>query len=309
MSLSLSEIRAFNATLKCGNFSRAAVELDVSQPAITAQIRKLEARFDQPLLERFSTGVRPTDFGQRLHRITSQYDDLDGAIRSLAQPCENQGRYQLRIATSSPQVFMPLIAGFSRRYPEATLTINSSTTDDCQSLVLNREADIGLFPMPDDEPGITRLSFHTHRLEAIIPEDHPLSTLEQVSVHQLIEYPLVFRKKGCCTQGLVDKVFASANLQPSVQVCMDARSDMCEAVAHGLGIGFALSNDIRPDGDYRMVPIVEAVDNVEEHMVWLKARTEYPGIRDFIQLAMEMRCTTLPATRIDTTPLRKSNLS
>lgn len=295
MDLSLAEIRAFNATLKRGSFSSAADELGVSQPAITAQIRKLESRFERPLLERFSRGVRPTAFGHKLHRITSQYADLEEAISTLSQPQPDQGRYQLKVVTASPLMFMPLVAEFNQRYPEATLTINSTTTDECRSQVLNREADIGLFPMPEEEPGVSKINFDSHRLNAVVPVNHPLATESELSVHQLIDHPLVFRKKDCCTQGLVDRAFSAARLQPSARVWMDARYDMCEAVVYGLGIGFALSNDIRTDPRYRIIPVTEATEPVIEHLVWLKPRTDVPGIREFVQLALENRCSSLPS--------------
>jgi DNA-binding transcriptional LysR family regulator len=83
MDYSLSEIRAYNAIVKCGNFSRAAEKLNVSQPAVTAQIRKLESRFEYPLLERFSKGVIPTELGKRLYHLSCQYEDLDKAIDVL----------------------------------------------------------------------------------------------------------------------------------------------------------------------------------------------------------------------------------
>lgn len=287
--LSLTEIRAFNATVQQGNFTRAAELLGVSQPAITAQIRKIEGRFDSPLLERFNMGVRPTDLGQRLYRITRQYADLDASVQSLIHPSTDERALELRLATASPLVFMPLLAAFRKRYPEATLKITSATTDECREHLLAREVDIGLFPLPDADAGLSHLTFHAHRLVALLHPQHPLVAKEEVHVVELAGEPLIFSRAESFTQRLVNRTFESAGLSPSSNILMNVRSEICEAVAHGLGVGFALSHDIRPDPSFVAVPVAEAEQEVEEHLVWLKSRTHLPEIQLFVQLALDMR--------------------
>lgn len=289
MDYSLAEVRAFNAAVQCGNFTRAAQQLCVSQPAITAQIRKLESRFEAPLIERFSRGLRPTELGKRLYQITCQYSDLQGAIEALANPQTTPGKMTLRVATSSPLVFMPLIAQFNQRFPEITLKITSVTTLLCKKMVLNREVDIGLFPSDDLESGLSRFAYSSHRLMAIVKSNHPLATQKSLSVEQLEGEPLIFYKPEACTQQLLNDLFRKSNVHACANMTVDGRLDMCEAVAYGLGIGFALEQDIRPDDRLRTVAVTEASEHVLEHVVWQKNRSTLPGIRDFIQLTLEQR--------------------
>ncbi|RTE66029.1 LysR family transcriptional regulator [Amphritea opalescens] len=290
MDYSMAEIRAFNATLKTGNFTRAADLLSVSQPAITAQIRKLESRFSAPLLERFSRGVQATDLGKQLYQITRQYHDLETAIEVLSNPRLSPGKMTLHVANASSIIFMPLMAEFSRRFPQTTLKIKSVSTSECRALVLNREVDIGLFPLLDDNSELSRLAFSAHRLMAVLRPDHPLAQQSSLSVNELVGEPLILYKPEACTQQLLEAVFGRFQLTVSSNVVVDGRLDMSEAVSHGLGIGFALEQDIRPDPRLRVMPILEARDEVIEHVVWLKNRRSLPGIRDFIQLALEQRC-------------------
>lgn len=290
MDYSMAEIRAFNATLQAGNFTRAAEQLSVSQPAITAQIRKLESRFTAPLLERFSKGVRATDLGKQLYQITRQYNDLEAAIEVLTNPTLSPGKMTLKVANASSIVFMPLIAEFSRRFPQTTLKIKSVTTSECRTLVMNRDVDIGLFPLREESGELSRLAFSSHRLMAVLRPDHPLAGKGSVSVKALAGETLIVYKPEACTQQLLEGVFGRHQLTVSGNVVVDGRLDMSEAVCHGLGVGFALEQDIRPDSRLVVMPIVEATDDVVEHVVWMKNRRSLPGIRDFIQLALEQRC-------------------
>ncbi|WP_286238804.1 LysR family transcriptional regulator [Neptuniibacter halophilus] len=295
MDYSLAEIRAFNATVVCGNFSRAAEKLGVSQPAITAQIRKLENRFEYPLLERFSKGIVPTELGRRLYRITSQFQDLEGAIELLANPQHISGEISLRLAVASPLVFMPLIADFRQHYPQVRLKIASHSSLKCQEMVMNREADIALCPLLDKPKGALRLAFHAHRLVAVLPAGHPLCRESEVSLVQLNRESLIFSRSHSLTQFVIDEGFSQANLEPCSHILMDNRQEICEAVSFGLGIGFAFENDIRPESRIELRPIRELSDEVVEHVCWLKNRSTLPGIRDFIQLALQQRCMALPA--------------
>jgi DNA-binding transcriptional LysR family regulator len=290
---SLKEIRAFNATVQHGNFTRAAEVLQVSQPAITAQIHKLESRFEYPLLERFSRGVRLTEFGRQLYKITCQFQDLDSALDLLCNPDREPGEMTLRITSASSLIFMPVVAGFNREYPTTRLKINSATTTECIQQLLAREADIGLFPLREPNPALSRLTFASHRLVALIKHDHPLASTSAVSLSQIAGEPLIFYKPGACTQQVVDSLFEKHQIKAKSNMIVDNRLDVTEAVRHSLGIGFALAKDIRPEPDIAVVPITEATEDVEEHIVWLKNRSTLPGLRTFIQYALETKCRTL----------------
>lgn len=289
MNCSMSEIRAFNATLQAGNFTRAAALLLVSQPAITAQIRKLESRFSTPLLERFSKEVRPTDLGKQLYQITRQYDDLEAAMEVLSNPMRASGKMTLKVANASSIIFMPLIAEFSRRFPLTTVKIESVTTSQCRDLVLKREVDIGLFPLLDDNREFSNLAFSSHRLVAVLPLNHPLADKHSLSVKTLAKESLIVYKPEAGTQQLLEKLFSRHKVSVSGNVVVDNRLDMSEAVYHGLGVGFVLEQDFRSDPRFIVLPIIEATDEVVEHVVWIKNRRSLPGIRDFIQLAMQLR--------------------
>lgn len=289
MEFSQSEIRAFNATVEEGNFTRAGARLGISQPAITAQIRKLEGRFSQPLFERVSRGVQLTALGKRLYRITRQYSDLDTQLQELVEPDQDQLSRVVRVATASPLVFMPLLAEFNTRYPQVSLRVLTGTTPECLQLLQEREVDIGLFPLSKRSPELSSLPYNEHSVAAIVPADHPLAVLPEVSVTQLMDCRLIFPKNNSFTRKCIDGAFSGQNLKPTVHLFMDSRHDTCEAVVHGLGIGFALQKDIRPDTRYRAVPIRELDQPVVEHLVWLRSRSELAGIRDFVGLALDQQ--------------------
>ncbi len=289
MDFTLSEIRSFHALIKQGSFTLAAKQLKVSQPAITAQIRKLESRVDQPLLERFHKGVKPTDIGLKLYRLSCEYIDLDEAVGELFKPEHQIEDFQLRIATSSPIIFMPLMAAFKTSYPNAKLKVISGTTETCRSAVLNREADIGLFPITQVEKGMESKLYHHHYLVAILNNNHPLADQAAVSVSQLADEPIIAHKPDSFTQTLANKLYRDNGIEPQIEMEMGMSEHVCNAIILNLGIGFSLSNDIQPNDKFKLVPVTEALQPVEEHLVWLKGQGRKQGVQEFVEMAMAIR--------------------
>ncbi|WP_261841858.1 LysR family transcriptional regulator [Aliamphritea ceti] len=289
MDITLNEIRTFNAVVRAGSFTQAAKLLGVSQPAVTAQIRKLESRCEFPLLERFSKEVRPTSLGKQLHQLSCQYLDLDLAVASLLEPEVRSENFRLKVATASPLIFMPLMAAFKKQYPKALVQVIAGTTHECRQMIMEREADIGLFPMPNPPSGLSRLAFHCHGLTAILPKDHRHACAESVTAHDLIEDPLIAYKNNSFTQEYVKAVFSSAELNPRFEMMMSTSEHVSNAVVQGLGVGFALSDDIRPDHLYALVPVEGTDMDVTEHVVWLKTRSQQQGIREFVEMALTRR--------------------
>lgn len=287
MSISLSEIRAFNAVVEHGNFTRAASALEVSQPAVTAQIRKLESRSGQYLLERTPSGFELTNHGRRLYQVSRQYTDLGNALDAVLSVDPQVSVPSIKIATASALIFMPLLAKFRNQFNQTKLEIHSSSSAECQALLLNREVDIGLFPLGDKHAALSQFEFHRHHLVAIVPNTSPLSQLDSVSIKTLVQQPLIFSAHSCYTQRCLDKLLLAHQLTADSPIRLDHRHEICEAVIHGLGIGFAFENDVRADANYVCLPIIEANEAAIEHVVWLKNRSMMPAVQEFVQLALE----------------------
>jgi|GEM_PF-1557838 len=287
MSISLSEIRAFNAVVEHGTFTRAASALEVSQPAVTAQIRKLESRSGHYLLERTPSGFELTNHGKRLYQISRQYTDLGNALDAALSANSHSSLPSVKIATASALIFMPLLAQFRQQYDTTRLEIHSSTSAKCQALLLSREVDIGLFPLADKHSALSNFEYHRHNLVAIVPRTSPLSRLKTVSIKALAQYPLIFSAHTSYTQVCLDKLLLAHNIRGTSHIRLDHRHEICEAVIHNMGIGFAFENDIRPDDRYLSLNIIEASEPAIEHVVWLKNRSTMPAVQEFVQMALD----------------------
>ncbi|WP_413206291.1 LysR family transcriptional regulator [Rhodospirillum sp. A1_3_36] len=285
--LSGPRIRAFNAVVRQRSFSRAAQVLGISQPAVTAQIRKLESAFGVVLFERTAAGAETTDLGLRLFALTQQIDDVEAAAQALLEAGAMAPR-ELRIATPSPQICMPLVAGFIESFPTVRVSVVLGSTGEARTRLLERQVDVGLLHLDTPDERLSSQPFRRQRLMALLPAAHPLANDAAVSMANLVKKPMVLRSGPSLTQAMADRALAKAELAVTPALWLETREGAHEAVANGIGAGFVLDNDTIPDPRVKPVPLIDADEEIWESIVWLRARQNQPAIRAFVRLAARM---------------------
>ncbi len=291
MGIKLTQMRTFNAVARTGAFSRAARRLGVSQPAITAQIRTLEADNDVLLFERRGRiAVTLTDAGQALFRITGALDDIQDAAAALLDRDRDRDGGSLTIATASPEVLMPLVAKVRDAVPGLKLDIWVGSTREALRRLLDREADIGLFATANGAPDerLASLPLVEQRLCALMPANHPLAIAgEPITLAALAREPMVLRADAAETQRMADRALTAAGLEVRPVLRLDSRMAAYEAVAAGLGASFVLEHDMPRDPRVRGLPLKDVEERVWETLCYLRRRREMPAIARFIDVLDE----------------------
>ncbi|KAA5605377.1 LysR family transcriptional regulator [Roseospira marina] len=295
MVATFGQLKAFNAVARAGSITRAAHRLAVSQPAITAQIRRLEADHDTILFERTATGIQLTPMGRRLFRITRNLDDLEEAAGILLGGGDDPIPQVLRVATASPRVFMPVIAAYARQFPDVELDVTVGTAGDAVRRVLDRDADIALAPMLREDDRLEHAVFRRHRLTVLLPRDHAMAAQESLSLRDVVEEPMIMRRGGpSTTQIAAEQALAMHGLRVRPVLKLETREGVLEAVANGFGLALVLEHDIPPDPRLRVVPLNDYDGTTEECLLWLRSRRSMPLIRDFATVAETLSDTPRP---------------
>ncbi|MBB4266737.1 LysR family transcriptional regulator [Roseospira visakhapatnamensis] len=285
MVATFGQLKAFNAVARAGSLTRAAHRLAISPPAITAQVRRLEADHDVVLFEHTPAGLQLTAIGRRLFRITQNLDDMEEAAAILLGGGDDIVPPVVRLSTASPQVFMPIVAAFRRTYPDVEVDLKVGGTGEAVRLLLDREVDIALTPVVREDDRLESMIFLNHRLTALVPADHPLSRLESATLAQIVGEPLITRAGLSTTQKVVDQAFAMHGLRQRPVLRLETREAVHEAVANGIGVSLVLERDVPPDARFRTLPLVDVDVGTSERVVWLRSRRALGPVRDFIAVA------------------------
>ena len=192
--LSPGLLHAFLVVAEVGKISEAARQLHLSQPAVTAQIRRLVAELDTPLFIRSVHGVTLTPRGAHLQeRLQRVFADLEGALSELDQPGELKGILKFAASTTSAAHFVPnIFARFRRHHPEVGLNLVVGNAKDVLELVREQHVGLGLLGGHERSPGVRFEQFMPDEIVAVCEFTFLFIFLVTVSTSQNLCFVISF---------------------------------------------------------------------------------------------------------------------
>jgi DNA-binding transcriptional LysR family regulator len=199
-------LQVFHTVAKRLNFTRAAEELFISQPAVTRHIHELEQQFKVKLFERNGTRIRLTDAGQRLLQHTEElfavYRNIEFDMSSLTQ--RHSGRLYLGGSmTTAPYIIPPILAKFHGRYPEVQVSLITGNTQQIELALEQQEIDLGIVEGRSRHSSISYTEFMKDEIVLVSNPAHPLAKRASIRPEDLTRIPLLLREPGSGTLEVV----------------------------------------------------------------------------------------------------------
>lgn len=280
--MELRQLRYFVTVVEEGGFTRAAQRLHLTQPGLSAQIRQLERELGQPLLERGTRGVTPTEVGAAVladaraalaaaERIAHTVDEFTGLLRG-------QVRIGLISGAATEEFDVPAaLAAFHDDHPQVGIVLTEATSEHMLAAVGRGELDIavvGLTGAPLD-PGIAvDVILDTAVVAAVAANEATAG--ETMPLRALRERPLICLPSGTGIHGVLQHACAAAGFTPNIAFEAAAPPLLLRLAAHGLGVAVVpeLTDAEAAAFGVRTLPIVEPELRGQLAIAW---RTDRPG--------------------------------
>jgi DNA-binding transcriptional LysR family regulator len=236
-------IRVFRSVAQHLNFSRAAEELLLTQPAVTQQIKALEEELGVPLFDRGGGHIALTPGGAALLPFAEKMKALgEEAVTAVAGAYgEQAGELFLGASQTISQYLMPmLIAGFLKRNPKIQFKARSGNTDAMLEALVAREIQLALIEGPEHRKDIRIEPFMEDHMVLVVPAAHEWANHE-ISLEELKEQPLLMREFGSGSRRVVEQALIAAGLKTkelTVSMELDSTEGLLNAVEAGLGVTF-----------------------------------------------------------------------
>src|SRR5690348_11635604 len=201
------QLAAFCAVVERSSFSQAADQLGVTQPAVSLQIRSLEQRLGQQLLDRSGRRVEPTEAGLRLYRGAQRLLALEQQVLAeLGEEAEGEltGRLEIGASTGPGGSVLPVVlAEFQRLNPGVHVALTISDSHAIVEQVGRRELELGIVGIGGRHRGVTFEPFYRDDVVLAVPPDHPLAG-KTMSLEELKVEPLVLMQEGAGVRQMID---------------------------------------------------------------------------------------------------------
>ncbi len=186
----LPQLRVFLVALEEGSLNRAATRLRMSQSALSRQMQALEAEIGGALLERTTSGIRPTDAGHALARLAPRIlEDYDQAMAEARRLARGQSDLiRIGYLGSTAQTFLnPALNALRRSHPEVKVKLLDQSPGEQIAALRRGEIDLAV---TGQEGALAANELYTRKLAsfpvmAILPADHPLATRRKIALKQL----------------------------------------------------------------------------------------------------------------------------
>jgi DNA-binding transcriptional LysR family regulator len=236
-------IRVFRAVAHHLNFSRAAEELLLTQPAVTQQIKALEDEFGVPLFDRGGGHISLTPGGKALLPFAEKMKVIsDEAVAAVAGAYGQQaGELSLGASQTIGQYLLPnLVAGFLRANPKVRITARSGNTDAMLEALVAREIQLALIEGPEQRKDVHIEPFMEDHMVLVVPASHEWAD-NTVDLAELKEQPLLMREFGSGSRRVLEQALTASGLKNKdlkVSMELDSTEGLLSAVEAGLGVTF-----------------------------------------------------------------------
>lgn len=234
--MELRQLRYFVRVVELGSMSRAAIDLDVVQSALSQQIARLEGELATRLLQRSSKGVTATEAGLAFFREAQlALRHADEAARA-AQQSRLSGSVSVGLAPTTASVLgLPLMQAVRERYPDVRLHMVESLSGHLSSMLNARQLDLAV--LFDTDPGrrwsVTPLVEEKLFLIRARTGSRPLPA--KIRLAQLAELPLILPSGPHGLRATLDAAFSGGRLRRLLPIEIDSLAMLMDAVRAGLG--------------------------------------------------------------------------
>jgi DNA-binding transcriptional LysR family regulator len=238
------QLAAFCAVVERRSFSQAADQLGVTQPAVSLQIRSLEQRVGQRLLDRSGRRVEPTEAGMRLYRSAQRLLALEQQmLAELGEEAEGEltGRLEIGASTGPGGSVLPALLGeFQQLHPQAHVALTVSDTQTVVEQVGRREIELGVVGVGGRHRGVSFEPLYRDEVVLAVPAGHRRAG-KTLSLEELKEEPLVLMQEGAGIRQMIDDELRELGLRLrdlNVQLELGLQESARAAVLGGFGATF-----------------------------------------------------------------------
>jgi DNA-binding transcriptional LysR family regulator len=290
--VSLRQLRAFVEAARAQSFARAATALHVTQPAISMQIRELEAAVGLPLFERHKRAVQLTTTGEyflvyarRIFATLKEAEDTIARLRGL-----KGGRVVIGMVSTAEHFLPRLLARFHHEHPGVETRLQLGNREQLVRALHGNEVDLAVMGRAPRELAARSEPFAAHPLAVIAPADHALARGQGLVPDAIKDEPFIVREAGSGTRAAMEEFFDAHALAPPVIMEMGGNETIKQAVRAGMGLAFLSLHTVAGElarGELRALDIRGLPLTRRWHIVSLPARPLAPAVEAFRYFVLE----------------------
>lgn len=248
--INLNQLRAFYCVAKNLSYTKAAKELFITQPAVTAQVKHFEDISDLKFFKKKGRGICLTEDGKIVYQHAKQLFEVEGQIEKTLDDLKSlkQGVLLIGSTRTYARYLMPhLMRHFHEKFPEIKIILDEGSSFDMSKELLAMKKELVIVANVNDSAAIKYIPFSEEEIIPILSLDHPLIAKGSLSEESCSQEPIIMREIGSGTRKAIDGFLKQHKCIPNILIETANNEFIKQLVAQGYGISFMVKEAVMED--------------------------------------------------------------
>jgi DNA-binding transcriptional LysR family regulator len=293
--LNLNQLRIFYYAAKNLNFTAAANDLFITQPAVTFQVKSFEEYCNLKLFKKKGRRVYLTDQGKTLYEYAEKIFRYEKEIENAIDEMRELKRGVLSLGTTKAyaRYFMPLvITTFHRNFPNIKIQLNEGSSAEMIYSLVDFKIEVAIIAKAIDHPEVNFYPFSKEEMALIVAPDHPLTKKKAITFKDLAQEPFIMKENGSGTRKLVEELFAREKCSPSILMETSNTEFIKQLVQRGEGVSFLVREAVAAelkDKSLIDMPLKGRKIFLDVSIAYMKGQVLSPPAKAFVDTLTRLR--------------------
>lgn len=265
--MDISVLKYFITVAQTEHMSRAAEQLNITQPSLSTSIRRLEAELGFSLFDRTGRGIQLNEYGMIYLKAAAQATALlDGACSEIHELQQNQIKF-IHLACSNSSTNARLI---DHLLENGTLLNVSNIPADWEKELLNKECDFVITMGNRKSANIEQQVIHSHKILVAVSNAHPLAQKQAVTLSELLRYPFCSTDSPHSFINIIKENYPEYHFHPRVTFKGRTSADIVNAVRTGKCVGLLNKHNLAGRDDIVVLKVQDFEAELPIYLYWKK---------------------------------------
>jgi DNA-binding transcriptional LysR family regulator len=237
--MNLNQLKIFYLAAKYGNLSLAAKDLNITQPAVTKGIQRIQEHYDVMFTNRFGKKLVLTDAGEVLYGIAEKIFEMERYAEDSIREFQKlkKGHIRIHASESFGAYYLPsIMTPFCKVNPFVKISVNILPTEHVLGNVIELKNDLGFISYPVEHEKIQIREILEDRLVLLVPPGHPLIHNRPIDPRDLEKQPMIVHETGSAPRTAIDKFIRDNKISVNIPLELSSNRAIKKAVEGGLGV-------------------------------------------------------------------------
>ena len=291
MNYTLHQLQVFLKITETKSITKAAVELHLTQPAVSIQLRNLQNQFEIPLTEIIGRQLYVTDFGKEIAKASQRILEEVNAInyKTMAYKGILSGKIKISVVSTGKYVMPYFLSEFANKNKGIEIEMDVTNKTRVIKALKNNEVDFALVSILPSDLNVESEVLMQNKLFLVGNKNILLD--RNIKIDELLsESPLIYREVGSATRISMEKFIYDKGINARMKLQLTSNEAVKQAVIAGLGLSImpliGLKNELE-NGDIQILPIKELPIITNWRLIWLKEKKLSPIALAYLQFLTE----------------------